>query len=463
MIFSFFVLVITAIIFSAGFTGCYNLLLLGDSVDRLTAIEWCELKKRQGYITLAQDFWSDTLTYKNDKGRVATYYCKANGNTIAFVHIFGSNATGPYLNNAGKEEIFGDTKARLNHSVLQYQSLFGVIDRIILQTAMWDRHYISQNHIDAETFMFRNNMLLRIDELKHITKNKTDIGLRTAVWSAHSGLLLHKFNCIIREIVIEKNMSFYDFDHDVWSTVNFDYSKESFLFQDLIHPKQMYTAMAGEKMLGSQFSKETNFGDRKSSKHCWIGNDTVVYILQDIITNSTFYFDTTSNSRHENPSDAFIGALRLGPSDICSFTGPTFYETTLLGVNVTNFLIDGMIYNSTLTKGLLYFRALSLRPFENLNIILGLGKSDSQVIQSDNQTSFWLSLIHLGHIIPKAFSNNLDWLMKTKDSKQVYLVRNGSRIILTHLPKAINLTFDDVVIVDPKDVKLLPLASNDVN
>jgi hypothetical protein len=218
--------------------------------------------------------------------------------------------------------------------------------------------------------------------------------------------------------------------------------------------------MAAEKMLGAQYSTEIYFGRRQSTEHCRTGNDTVVYLWRDVSTNSTFYYNTLNNSRHENPSTMFISTLRLGPSDICTFTSQYFYKTTQLGVDVPNFLIDGSIFNSTLSKALLYFRALSLRPFVNSKIIWGLGKNDSQITLLDYKLSSWLSLIHLGDSIPKAFCNSLDWLMKTKNQKQVFLVRNGSRIILNYLPKSIKKTFDDVIIVEPDDIELLPVASN---
>ena len=46
-----------------------------------------------------------------------------------------------------------------------------------------------------------------------------------------------KFNEIIRRIASERNLTLFDYDKEVWSTVGFDYSQEKNMFRDWIHPK----------------------------------------------------------------------------------------------------------------------------------------------------------------------------------------------------------------------------------
>ena len=50
---------------------------------------------------------------------MATYFCRADVDSIGFVQIFGSNATGPYLSGFGNnpDYIYEDTKARVNLSI----------------------------------------------------------------------------------------------------------------------------------------------------------------------------------------------------------------------------------------------------------------------------------------------------------------------------------------------------------
>jgi hypothetical protein len=52
---------------------------------------------------------------------MATHFCRTDVDSIGFVHIFGSNAPGPYLSGFGNnpDDIYEDTKARVNLSILK--------------------------------------------------------------------------------------------------------------------------------------------------------------------------------------------------------------------------------------------------------------------------------------------------------------------------------------------------------
>jgi hypothetical protein len=69
------------------------------------------LKRSQG---LNSTEWGEkSLVYHSRRGRMATYFCRTDVDSIGFVHIFGSNATGPYLSGFGNnpDYIYEDTKA----------------------------------------------------------------------------------------------------------------------------------------------------------------------------------------------------------------------------------------------------------------------------------------------------------------------------------------------------------------
>jgi len=84
-------------------------------------------------------------------------------------------------------------------------------------------------------------MKARLDEIAILVGPGVDIGLRTAVWVPSDGDITRKFNDIVREIAKNRSLTFYDFDYDVWSSVNFDEKKSHFLLRDHMHPKYHYT------------------------------------------------------------------------------------------------------------------------------------------------------------------------------------------------------------------------------
>ena len=453
-----------------------NLLLLGDSIDRYTTIEWCKFKALQGFNTTSLRWGQDKLRYDNVEGvKFGSFYCKADKDSVAFVHIFGSNATGPYHNNLGNNplDIYEDTVARLNLSISLYQSLYGSPDRVILQTAQWDNHYYRNNKVDLKVIIntFTNNTNLRLNELLQMVDKSVDVGLRTAVWCRIGGNQLHTVNQIIRDIAKERNLTLYDFDYDIRSTINYDKKQQSHILFDQVHPKPTYTARAAEKMLGRQYSNAMTFRHPNRSSdyysrhfdapHLFL---STVHIWNDTTNNISFLLNNANYSRHEYHDYEIVNAMRLGPADVRHFSPneSSVYNRTCWGDPILNFLVDGTVLNVTEKNMLFYSIHLVLRPILSLAIVAGLGKMHGDVVQINKYDAYWLSLVEPSAPIPDIYNRTDDWLLRKVGKPTVYLIRNGYRIPLLGLPslKAVNLTLDDVMSVNEQDFQLVPLSSS---
>lgn len=169
---------------------------------------------------------------------------------------------------SSSEDPYVDTKVRVAKSLSLYYEHIGRPDRVIFQTEKWDVQYIHDAFDSAPKYSelynrslaaFVNNTHARLNEIRDIIGNDVDLGLRTAVWGKVGSDVLSALNDIVRSIAAERNLTFYDYDKDVWSTVEFDHFMQPFVFRDHLHPKVYYTAPAGEKMLGRRYSQCMQF------------------------------------------------------------------------------------------------------------------------------------------------------------------------------------------------------------
>ena len=164
--------------------------------------------------------------------RIPAWICISHDTTdsLAFVHIYGSNATGPYFHgyrNIDRIDPEVDSEIRVNRSITSYVKQFGFPNRIILHTMRWDlsRMYESIENmrnlqVNSSNWrnylsMYENNTNERLDQISSVVStlkihpiysNKVnsgeaiEIGLRTAVWSQTGGEILHELNRVAREI-----------------------------------------------------------------------------------------------------------------------------------------------------------------------------------------------------------------------------------------------------------------------
>jgi len=247
-----------------------RLFLIGDSVDRQIVIDWCNMHKID---VVTQEVWGlRELTYR--KG-IAAYHCATKSHSIGFIHAFGSAATGPYLNNFKNSptDQFVDTKPRIRRALEIYSLAYGTPTRVLMSFASWDAHYILREKIESNRWGDESWLQLQVQTHKSKLKERlqevqtmlpdADVGLRTAVETLSGKPLVPAYNMGIRNLAKELNITMFDFDFDLWSGVNpiYDHTVEYLYFRDHIHPKQIYTAFTGNKMVGMQYSSSMIFRD----------------------------------------------------------------------------------------------------------------------------------------------------------------------------------------------------------
>ena len=231
-----------------------------------------------------------------------------------------------------------------------------------------------------------------------------------------------------------------------------------------------YSAIGADKMLGRQYSNLASFKNGWRSSEYYKkrfdapSNLTTVRYWRDTTNNASFYFDISNGSRHYQPEEPFLRALRLGPADVREFNGGSLYDISLPGGVIPNYYSDGTILNATvnatLGQQLYYYSHCELMPMLHRSLIAGLGKKESDVVQVEPKDFRWLLEITLGKAVLSIYNNTDDWLIRQVNMKEVYLVRNGYRFLVEsrHL-SALNLTFDDVVIVPVTEgLHFLPLS-----
>lgn len=265
-------------------TFSYNVLLIGDSIDRFIVEDWCYIDRpKPPSKRLCPDcfYWFDDTGSKWDSSM-----CTKGNDSIANVHHFGSRDTGPYFS---KENVNPRDFAPniIKNSISHYFVRVGVPDLVLYQAVMWDAAYIKDIHTKISPSSLENvttrytaswnqtiatykeNMIKRIRDVQTAVResiarlNRTaqvNIGLRTAVYNKNVGSLGGDFNNVVRQLSREFNITLFDLDRDVWSTYNFNYSsKEHLVLRDVIHPLPYFTSMAGMKLLGHRYTSNMIF------------------------------------------------------------------------------------------------------------------------------------------------------------------------------------------------------------
>jgi hypothetical protein len=233
-----------------------HLLLVGDSVDRLTVKDWCFYCGSSGKKSEFQ--WGDeTLKYHD----LPTYICDcpARNHSVAFVQIFGSHAHGPYQSNVrSAQDSYVDTAVRIPRALTLYFRKFGPPDRIIFHSLLWDYQLLYYYNTSRQTNVYTDDDIYRLEQdinsdldmimslsinltlsrecagRKCRTEHAVDVGLRTAAFNTRQasfasharpgGPMLYAFNDVVRKIATKRNLTLYDFDNDLWSSLGYDYS-----------------------------------------------------------------------------------------------------------------------------------------------------------------------------------------------------------------------------------------------
>ena len=85
-----------------------------------------------------------------------------------------------------------------------------------------------------------------------------------------------KFNDIVKVTADRRNLSFFDFHHDVLSTVNWNESMRGMFLKDVRdpqHPNSHHSARAGDKLLSRLYSRYAVFRDSEIQSNVPVKSD----------------------------------------------------------------------------------------------------------------------------------------------------------------------------------------------
>lgn len=224
-----------------------NILLIGDSVDRLSVMNFCESYQNQTVD------WADGLFRTR---RFDAQLCHTLHGNMAHLHVYGSNATGPYF--AGlkttKRDRYLDTQGRMRKGLEIFTRKLGPPTLIIFQIVAWDLSRLMADRAlsdPAKQAQYRDNMLARARELLVLKDNSTTLLLRTAPASNFAQGLMREYNAILRNISRELGVGLVDFDRMLWAPPASGTRAVTVpdLFKDNVHPHRRFLARFGEHLM----------------------------------------------------------------------------------------------------------------------------------------------------------------------------------------------------------------------
>lgn len=442
-----------------------KLLLLGDSIDRYTVHEWCALKESQGFRVDFKTSWCSEFEENRGPHKWHCCSCQTENDTVAAVHLFGSSSNGPYHQGVATD-VYQPTKHRLTVMIPKFVSLFGNPDRVMFHTSQWDmraRGADSYTPVDV----FRNDTITRLVEVRAMIGDKVDLGVRTAGWSVRGGRVLKEYNDAIKDIAHAKNLTFFNFNFDIWSTVGFNLTKEWHLFRDDIHPLCPYPERAAERMLDRLYTNFVEFGSvektvayrNKFSDMSSTRSFAPLYL--DVSSKTTYYHNSRDFTWHPNPPQSFLSALRLGPADLFEFDSRLSSIVTSPLPPPPDFFRDGTVFNVTATNQLYHYRASKLVMMMDVEALFGLCKKPSDVIQLNDNEAKWLKLLTLNKApLLQNYSSPDPWVLKSSNQRDLYLIKDCTRVKVYDVKILVpyNITEKDYVILDQYDnFNIIPL------
>ena len=229
-------------------TCCPFVLILGDSVDRYAVEDFCKSRKNHS------ENWSGNIFRNRRKND--SEICFTIEGTIAHLHIFGSNATGPYFKNISNTPSLIDTKPRLLRGIQLFSQRFGPPAVIVLHVMLWDFFKVMDqgaDELDREAAGYRASIFERILEILTLKDNRTALVLRTAPLPdmTPTNWLLARYNGVVRNISAQLGLELVDLDELVWGGgVRADRLwAHRRHFRDAIHPRPHHCVHYAERLL----------------------------------------------------------------------------------------------------------------------------------------------------------------------------------------------------------------------
>jgi hypothetical protein len=225
-----------------------KILLIGDSLDRHVVEEVCFADN----LTL-RDWSNGTFGYRKDTWGAALCETSKGIGSISFLHVFGSNASGPYLRNliSTPTDPFVDTKARVCKGIEMYSNNVKVPTLIVFHIVLWDVHILRKQKYPPEQVKvqrFRNNMIARVQEIQSCKNRSSILMLRTAPAMRWGQSLVVLFNDVLKNISKEMGIGIIDYDDLLWGMDRSE-SREPKLFRDQTHPRKEFSAKFARHLL----------------------------------------------------------------------------------------------------------------------------------------------------------------------------------------------------------------------
>lgn len=234
--------------------GPTNILILGDSVNRMMIEEWCASRGA----TLIS--WGPQFHYSSKKAATPAATCQVGSTRIAFLHMYGSAKEGPYFNNnyATSEDPFVDTQLRIPEAINCYSDHFGIPNFVIFRTELWDLQPITVDlryigvtkrfneswyvdHSEEVMGRFISDQVFDINLIRSLLPNSY-IGSHTVPtikWGLH---LFHHFTNSMRYISSVTDSFLLDFNLMLLQSIEM---KDAYL-RDYHHPNEAYTIRFAE-------------------------------------------------------------------------------------------------------------------------------------------------------------------------------------------------------------------------
>lgn len=286
-----------------------NVLVFGDSVDRFAISDWCMAVTGHLPISWASPQYFLHNPHSPGLNCIAPKY----NASIAYLHIYGSSAGGPYYNQRGIDMNGNlvNTSDRIRVGLAQYYSnQFPTPDIVFLNTILWDGYYLLEYGVFNETQLdelssvgsplwtttlrsFQHNLLNRLQDLRQLLPPSTLLALSTTMFPpwmrgsdpkiceiSHHREFFLGLNTAVRDLyhtyqqlqdgVKSFPLLFYDFDDDSWSTYHYNYTRCRSLFRDVTHhPAASLLRNRVDKMLGLVYSNRFFYrhSQRSSATH----------------------------------------------------------------------------------------------------------------------------------------------------------------------------------------------------
>jgi hypothetical protein len=285
-----------------------KLLFFGDSVLRNIMNDWCQDLHEHDNVTSTADWGRIELKYGASNLKLhSPGRCVQGEDSIAQVHLFGSNMKGPYFYDEWEKESspqeIRDTDWRIEHGLNGYIRHFGLPDKIFMTTCNWDHAGQGFFKTPMTIDLFKTNTLFLLDYIRRLlpsnaTVDKVEIGLVTCPldYTLHEQII--DFNEYYRNLSASNHVTLYDYDADVWSVANYQMTLPNQLFlygghKHDIHPDNQFMVAAARKLLGREFSTYYyDHGDRVKPTVSSIPQDVIVRLIRCQPSNRIYFLDT---------------------------------------------------------------------------------------------------------------------------------------------------------------------------